>query len=145
MPTTGNELLREQIRRALVRRGGSESDANAVAEATLGTWHDMSNRLSPVIGTGGVDALFRRSLHITSATFPWLSISAEDENEEALLADLKSRLSGREAAVAAEAGHVLLATFAGLLTDLIGNSLTERLLEPIWNAAPAATDKEISS
>jgi hypothetical protein len=145
VPTTENKVLRERIRATLVHRAGSGTDANAVAEAALGTWHDMANRLSPVIGKGGVEALFRRSLHITSATFPWLSIAAEVENGAALLVDLKVRLSGREAAVAAEAGHVLLATFAELLATLIGNSLTEHLLDPIWEATSAATDKEISS
>ena len=45
---------------------------------------------------------------------------------------LTSELSQQTAAVAASAGGRLLQTFCELLISLIGLSLTDRLLRPVW-------------
>ncbi|MDO8990560.1 MAG: hypothetical protein Q7U91_13120 [Sideroxyarcus sp.] len=144
MPTTENKLLRENIRRTLALRAGVDPDSNAFAEATLGVWHEVEVRLTPVLGAGGIDALFRRSLHITGATYSWLALTTDDENSAVLRADLKARLAGHETAVACEAGYTLLVTFSGLLATLIGNSLTERLLNPVWVAPLTLSEEEKS-
>jgi hypothetical protein len=136
-----NGILREKIRSTLTRRAGTNPDANAFAEATLGAWQDVSVRLSPVIGAGGVDALLRRSLHLASATYSWMAIAEDDENNAELLASFKKRLAARETIVAAEAGCILLETFTELLEALIGKSLTERLLNPVWVEAPAPDEE----
>ena len=53
------------------RSAGEAPDASAIAEATLNTWRQVAARLAPVIGARGVDALFSRSLHVTSQDLPW--------------------------------------------------------------------------
>jgi hypothetical protein len=141
----GRKLFREAIRRTLANLAGSAADASAVAEATLSTWHEMAARLAPVIGVQGVDVLFKRSLHLTSTTFPWLAIAGDRGDSAALLASLKTRLAGREKDVAAEASHTLLVTFTELLAALIGESLTERLLGPVWAPPSPASEQETTS
>lgn len=59
----------ETIRRTLVQGAGDMPNANSIAEATLSTWHQVAIRLEQVIGARGGDALFHRSLHVTSKTY----------------------------------------------------------------------------
>ena len=133
-------MYREAIRRTMARHVGGTPDASAVAEATLRTWHQMVAQLAPVLGARGVDALFNRSLQLTSATFPWLASAQSDRPGVAPLAGLKALLETRDSTAATEACHALLVTFTELLASLIGEPLTERLLSPIWVFSPAASE-----
>src|SRR5438128_1114039 len=128
MSTTKRGMRREAIRRTLAQRAGNASDASAIAEATLSTWREVATRLAPVIGTRGVDVLFRRSLHITSKTFSCLAIAGDHKDSSVSLASFRARIENCEKVVAAEASNALLATFTELLATLIGESLTEQLL-----------------
>lgn len=143
MPTADHDLRREAIRRTLAYHAGGVRNAGAVAEATLGTWSQVAAQLALVLGTRGVEVLLRRSLHLASATFPWLAIVGEGrETTTALLANLKACLAEREATDAAEASHALLVTFTDLLADLIGDSLTGLLLDPVWKPPPPGLERE---
>ena len=126
----------------LAQSAGEAPDASAIAEATLSTWRQVMDQLAPVIGARGVDALFSRSLHVTSKAFPWLAMAGNDGNGAARLASLKARLAGQETAAAAEASHTLLVNFTELLATLIGASLTERLLAPVWLPPPPESEQE---
>lgn len=150
MPDEANEA----IRKTLARRAGDAPDSSVIAEAALATWNRVSDRLEPVIGMRGVDALFDRALHVTCKTYPWLAAVSLDEDGAApgvvtgatqlvRLTNLKSRLADREPELAEEAGYVLLVTFTVLLASLIGESLTKRLLAPVW-ATPYENPEEMS-
>jgi hypothetical protein len=132
MKKTQKAQLRDSIHRTLVQRAGYVPDANAVAEATLSIWHELAARLTPLIGTRGVYAIFSRSLHLTSFSFPWLAVAADGENSTTQLANLRTSIKSRKPADAAEASHTLLETYIELLAILIGESLTGRLLGSIW-------------
>ena len=132
----------EAIRRTLAHRAGVAPDATAVAEATLGMLHQLAAQLTPVIGARGVDALLTYSLHQTGRAFSWLE--GDHEDIATLLASIKERLEVREAADATEASCALLVTLADLLGTLIGESLTKRLLAPVWAATPPASVPEIT-
>ena len=142
---SATDSYRETIRKSLANSAGSDPDANAVAEAALGTWHQVAAQLMPVIGAGGVDVLFNRSLHLTCTAFPWLAISGDHRDSVVLLASLKERLAGREPDVAAEACYTLLVTFVELLMSLIGESLTERLLGEVWEPPLPTSEQENES
>jgi hypothetical protein len=141
--TTTRELWREAIRSTLAQRAGDAPDASAVAEATASIWRQVAALLTPVLGARGVDVIFRRTLALTSKTFPWLASAEEQGDSTALLVSLKAQLAGQEAEVAAEAACALLMTFFELLTTLLGESLTERLLNPVW-AAPLSPPQQES-
>lgn len=140
MPTA--DSYQEAIRRTLTLRSEAPPDASEVAEATLQTWQRMADELVPVLGSHGADVLFGRSLYITSTHFPWLAIIGEHGNSTAQLANLKARLADRETDTAAEASYTLLVTFVELLISLIGESLTERLLAPVWVQRLPASEQE---
>ena len=143
MPTTDSR--REAIRRTLEERSKGASDAAAIAEATICTWRQIADRLAPVIGVQGVDVLFVRSLHLTSAAFPWLATSGDRRDSAAQLASLKTCLAGREPESAAKASNTLLVTFTELLNTLIGDSLTGHLLAPVWEPQASESVQEAKS
>lgn len=142
--TSNGKPWREAIRTTLAHRAGGDPAASVVAEAITSTAHQVADLLTPVIGARGVAVIFRRSLYLTSKAFPWLTLGEEPQGSFAdLLASLEARLAGRAADDAAEAGYTLLATFIELLTTLIGESLTELLLNPVWASPSPSSEQEI--
>jgi hypothetical protein len=143
--TTNRELWREAIRITLAHRAGSAADASAIAEATASTWRQVAALLTPVIGAQGVDVIFRRALSLTSKAFPCLAFGEEHGDSAALLVSLKVHLASRDTATAAEAGCTLMVTFIELLTTLIGESLIERLVSPVWASPLPPSEQETES
>jgi hypothetical protein len=141
MSSTDGDQRRIALRRVLANDAGDGADAGAVADATVGIWLQISGRLSTVIGERGVSVLFKRALQTTSRTFPWLAVDNNDDSA-VVLPSLRQCLAGRDAAIAEDAGHALLVSFTDLLASLIGASLADRLLSPVWAPPAAATDKE---
>lgn len=142
MPTADKPTARESIHGTLTQRAGGAPDANAVVDAVVRTWRYMAVQLEPVIGVRGVNVLFDRSLHLTGKLFPWLVHAGTLEDAADPLASLRARFASRDALEAAEAGCALLVTFTEQLANLIGESLTERLLASVWIAAPPTSDEE---
>ena len=145
MPTKDIGMQREAIRRTLACHAGDIADASAIAEATLSIWHQMAARLLPVIGARGVDVLLNRSLFQTGTVSPLLANSVDQGDRVTVLANIKTRLAGSQTNIAAETSYTLFTTFSELLISLIGESLTERLLGPVWSPPLPATEKEIKS
>jgi hypothetical protein len=130
---TGDAIpLREAIRTTLGQRSGRLPNADATAEATAATWRLVATQLAPVIGARGLDVLFSRALHQTSVEFPWLAVAVDRGGSASPLPSLMVCLTGQLATTAAEASYMLLLTFTELLATLIGESLTTRLLAPVW-------------
>jgi hypothetical protein len=139
----GQEIMcRDSIRRTLALSAGIAPDSRGVAEATLRTWGQMSARLAPVIGARGVDALFGRSLQMTSAAFPWLSKAGGSDDSANPLTNLRASLEAIDPVVGTAGSFALLVTFTELLATLIGESLTERLLDPVWTPPKPAAEQE---
>ena len=135
-------ICREMIRKTLAHHAGASPDSDAVAKATFILWNLVAVRLTPVIGTKGVDILFRRSLHLTTAAFPWLTAIEEYQDMPSLISSTKARMTNRETSDSTEAGCAFLITFIELLKTLIGESLTGRLLGTIWVSPSPTTEQE---
>jgi hypothetical protein len=128
----------------LARRVGADADAAQVADAVGAIWHEIDAALGLIMGPLGVVALFNRSVHLTSAAHPWLAAGRIREPHGLFeTTSLKSLLVQRCPADALAGGSALLRTFNELLASLIGASLTERLLCPVWApplSGPSAPD-----
>jgi hypothetical protein len=142
MATTDGDLFREAIRTTLANRAGPGADARAIAGAMRSTWLQVAARLAPVIGTRGVDVLVSRSLHLTRTALPWPAGSAGHGDGAEPLAGFLAHLETSEAAAAATASHALLVNFTESLIALMGESLTRRLLDPVWESTAPAPGKE---
>jgi hypothetical protein len=141
--TTGKaNLNREAIRTALAPRAGLPG-ADATVEATVAMWRLVAAQLAPVIGARGFEVLFGRALHMTSSTFPWLVVGADSGGGASPLPSLEGCLARQDPATAAEGSYTLLLKFTELLTTLIGESLTTRLLAPVW-ASPSLSSAQES-
>jgi len=122
----------EAIRRALARRQGPDSRPEALSGAALGLWREVGDRLAPMIGTRGVEALVSRALQLTAPAFPWLVPAGKPPDDGNSMTAFQACLEGRDPAAVQAASVALLVTFTSLLAAMIGPSLTDRLLNPIW-------------
>jgi hypothetical protein len=117
--------------------------AAQVADAAVAVWLEIATALAPIIGARGVAALYRRSLHLARPVHPWLATTLEGTEHTLDLVTLKSVLAQQPGTEALAAASCLLHTLQELLTSLVGPSLTERLLRPVWthpSSAPPAQD-----
>lgn len=121
-----------QIAQALTRCAGPDASAAQIADACIETWREIDAALAPIVGRGGVVALYKRSLYLTAPAYPCLSGTAESVQPTLDALALRAALSNQPQAEAAEAGAAVLQAFHELLTQLIGAPLTERLLRTVW-------------
>jgi hypothetical protein len=127
----------------LARTAGTAADSGQLAETVAATCLAIDEALSPIIGHRGVAALYRRSVHLASQTYPWLADAHQGAPLALEVAPLSAVLARRTSADAIAGGTLLLQTFHKLLTTLIGPSLTERLLRSVWAdflSGPSAQD-----
>ena len=113
------------------------TDAEQLADAAVALWRDVWSALSPIIGAAGFAALFERSVFLRMAEYPWLvNVSGlsnvKDPPLPGTFNTLRRELSQQAKADAAAANTALLQSLAQILGNLIGVSLTTRLLQPVW-------------
>ena len=109
----------------------------------MSTWREIDVALRPIIGQRGVGLLYKRSLHLVGRDYPWLADMQGISQDTMDLAALAAVITEQESKHAAAAGGLLLKTFHHLLSSLIGPSLTEQLLRPVWvdfSSGPSAQD-----
>lgn len=116
----------------LARRVGLDANAAQVADAIGAIWEQIDDALTPIIGSQGVVALYKRTVRLTCALHPWVAGGLEGIASELDPMVLKSVLARRSGAEAAAAGSAFLHIFHDLLASLVGPSLTERLLRSAW-------------
>jgi hypothetical protein len=107
-----------------------------VVEQALQKWEQLARHLSPLIGEAGFCALYGRALCLTrpqDCQSPAGSPSgAMAGSISQLLTSLKETLSDAGPDNAGNANAALLATFTRLLSALIGEALTIRLMNAAW-------------
>ena len=136
-------LESRRIATALAHRVGDDATAGRVAAVVAGIWREIDAALTPILGGGGVAALYKRTLYLTGAVHPWLALSRRDLSNGVDLEALEAALSQQSSAAAAAGGNDFLQTFHMLLASLVGTSLTERLLRSVWakpSSGPPAQD-----
>jgi hypothetical protein len=124
---------------ALADRAAQGADPHQIVTIAVKTWRDVYRALSPIIDARGVCALYQRSLHISLAQFPWLDSVHATALDAGEFDALRKALSEQASTSAATAQNSLLEVFCDLLSNLIGESLTERLLTDVWNPPSSAT------
>ena len=144
-PDTPSRQSQERDRIAAFLEGTVSAGASSqeVAEVIAAAFQGIDQLLVPIIGQRGMAALYKRTLHLARPACPWLPVTPEGVPTGMDVATLTTELAKRTAADVAAAGTQLLQTFHALLTNLIGESLTERLLRPVWAtilSGPSARD-----
>ncbi|MES2534823.1 MAG: hypothetical protein V4632_03025 [Pseudomonadota bacterium] len=104
----------------------------AVVAVTIDLLERLAAELISIIGDGGFQSLYSRSVHLTSASFPWMLKNHPSQQPDARFAGLQAALEERNFTEAGEASIALLTTFIDILALLIGELLTTSILRSAW-------------
>ena len=125
----------QRIEAALIDLIAQDQSSTQIADAALLTWNAVHAALSPVVGARGVQALYRRSLYLTRNDHSCF-VDGLEAGEPGDFTNLRAALARQTSAVAAAGHAALLHNFLGLLSSLIGESLSARLLRSVWVNLP---------
>ena len=120
------------IARAIAAGGSADG---GTGEGWLQLWSRLATHLSPLIGESGFTALLRRTMRLVSTEYDWLSALQATSTPEELLAGLCDQFAEVDPGMARDANTALLSIFTKLLSGLIGEALTIRLLVSAWTDA----------
>ena len=123
----------EHFQQDLARLASEGANSERIAYRAALAWRNLDVALSPIIGQGGVMALFRRSVSMTRTTHPRLASMQEEPDQLETFAALQAALSQQTGVDAAAGNSAVLRKFLDILTSLIGESLAERLLSSVWD------------
>jgi hypothetical protein len=126
----------EHTHASLTRLAADGADALRIADSAVEVWRELDAALSPIIGRRGVAALFKRSLLLTAPAHPSLVSAHWVVETEGDFDSLRTTLKQQSVATAIAINGALLQQFIDLLTALIGESLTERLLQSVLDNPP---------
>jgi hypothetical protein len=107
------------------------TETGRIADAAVATWLGVAAALSPIIGERGFAAMYKRCLHLMRVDYPWLTAVHEAAPAAYDFTALQTALALQTDSTAAAANGALLRCFYDLLITLIGESLTQRLLDPV--------------
>lgn len=133
---------RDQLRHQLIERHTTQH-TEKVADAAISLWEQMATQIISIVGEGGFNSLYARSVFLAQPTFPWLAASSLSPQADQRFAELKTSLEGQMPAQAHAANRLLLITFTDILATLIGEQLTASILRSAWgNDASYSTSEE---
>jgi hypothetical protein len=116
----------------LVQRAGNGATVPELAESIVSTWQTIEASLTPIMGQRSVAMLYKRSCYLASREHAWLMDMHQGMQTTMNLAALKSALLAQSSTEIASGAGRALQMFYEVLTNLLGASLTERLLQSVW-------------
>lgn len=125
MPTS--HLLRHQLIKNIMA-----PHAEKVADA-VDLWSPLATQIISIIGVGGFNSLYTRSVFLTRSTYPWLMVGAPPPQADQRFEELKTSLQNQIPAQANAANILLLTIFTDTLSSIIGEALTANILHAAWN------------
>lgn len=132
------DSLRHQIIDSLMAQQPEGADAVSVL------WEKLATEVISIVGAGGFDSLYARSVFLTQSRFPWLAAGSSSAQAGHRFASLKTSLAAQTPAHASEANRLLLVTFTDIVASLIGETLTNGILRSAWgNVAADKNGKEL--
>jgi hypothetical protein len=109
-------------------------------------WEPMATQIISIVGEGGFNSLYARSLFLNQSTFPWLvAASPMPAKSDDRFANLIMSFAAQTPDQVCEAHSRLLITLTDILALLIGEPLTTRILQLAWgNDILISTGKEFN-
>ena len=105
---------------------------DAIVDVSILLWEKLARELVSIIGDGGFQSLYKRSVHLNIPTFPWMSSCYSSIPNGSGFDELKKCLAAQDLKIAGEASTALLITFIDVLALLIGELLTSSILDLAW-------------
>jgi hypothetical protein len=122
-----SDLLRHQIIRNLPLL-----QTERIPDAAVLIWEQMAAQIISIVGEGGFNVLYSRSLILAQSTYFLLEFDPHTTQTGPRFAELKTCLERQTPEHAREANVLLLITFTDILASLIGERLTTRILRLAW-------------
>ena len=116
----------------LAQRIAPNADTSQIADAVVATWREIDAALVPIIGSRGLAALYKRSVHCSAQAHPWIRIKHDAALAVADFTELMPLLRQQDNTTAMAGAAMLFSTFHQLLSSMVGSALTERLMRPVW-------------
>lgn len=114
----------------------SHTEKTGVAAIML--WEQMASKIIAIIGIGGFNSLYARSMFLTQSRFPWLVRGTPGEPTAERFVQLQKNFDSQPPSDAIAANHQLLCTFTDILSGLIGEELTSSILRSAWGDPASA-------
>jgi hypothetical protein len=130
-----NSQQSHRIVETLEQRASDGIDASALADVIVSAWQQIEVALTPIIGQRSVATLYKRSFYLASREHTWLMGMHDGMQTTMNLGALKSALVEQSSAEIATGAGAALQMFYEVLANLVGASLTERLLQSVWARA----------
>lgn len=130
-------MLRHQIIESL-----TAPHPEKTADEAIVLWEQLATQLIAIIGVGGFNSLYTRSLFLTQASFPWLTGCELSLPVDQRFMALKSCLEAQAPGEAIEANNRLLCIFTDILAALIGEELTSGILRSAWGDHTPKQDQQ---
>ncbi|SNY44095.1 hypothetical protein SAMN06297280_0690 [Arsukibacterium tuosuense] len=105
----------------------TDPDPEKMVDNAIEQWQLIAAHIISIIGEGGFNALYDRSVILTQSTFPWLLTCELQPSAHKRFSALRASLEDQTTALASEANYLLLVNFTGILESLIGAELTTRI------------------
>lgn len=118
------------LRQAFKNNVGQHSEQSADDAIIL--WEKIADQIISIVGEGGFNSLYGRSVFITQKTFSWLTAASLPPKNDHRFAELRMHFERQTLAQASAANNLLLITFTDLLASLIGEQLTVDILRSAW-------------
>lgn len=129
-------------------RVGESTDPARIADALVSILLEVEAALAPVLGSRGVALIYLRSLQRSPSLQPLVAAALDEAQEIPTSLDLqalRSMLAQRSGADVIVTGTDLLQTLYDLLVNVVGLSMTERLLRSVWTNASSGVPAPDSS
>lgn len=125
---------RELAWRVLSREVAEDQTPERLAAATVTAFDQLCSHLILLIGSGGFEALVKRSIFLAKGEYPYLGgVAAVTDNETFQLRGLDASVQGRDVAEVRAGLTLLLGAFFWLLVTFVGKSLFWQLLRGVWS------------
>lgn len=114
-----------------------------MADRIINLFSSAESVFKPIIGLRGLAALYDANLKRFSSNYPWLCAAIEHPCVTLNLQLLRSVLLDNNHQTLMQAGAALITNFYLIIAGLIGSSLTEQLLRPVWAPTTVKPAREI--
>lgn len=122
----------------------TEPDAEKMLGTAIERWQLIAAHIISIIGEGGFNSLYERSVILTRLNFPWLLTSGMQPSTDPRFIALRASLECQTTALASEANCLLLANFTAILESLIGAQLTSRIFRSALEEARVPIEKGVN-
>lgn len=137
VPMEISNLLRHRIIDNLLTQ-----QPEKMADVAITLWEQMAAQIIAIVGEGGFNSLYMRSVFLCQADYPWLAASST-MHENLGFTNLRACFTEQSSVQTQQANALLLITFTDILAALIGEQLTTSILNSAWgNIASDGSDKE---